>query len=195
MFIKKLGLLFLLVNLISLQACAPAVIAGVAAGGTLIAQDRRSAGTFIDDKTLSIKALHCLKKDHELWSNSHITPVIYNKMVILVGQTPSQEYKNRAQKILSKILPPHHIHNELEVSPPIPFVQRTQDAWLTAMVKTKIANTKHLQVNKIKVVTENSVVYLIGIVDAKEENLAIETARRIIGVKKVIYLFQKIKKN
>ena len=91
MLIKKLELLLLLINLISLQACTPPVIIGAGARGRLVAKDRHSAGTFIDEKNLSIKPLHHFKKDHELWSNSHKNPVIDNKnfnMMILRGKKP-----------------------------------------------------------------------------------------------------------
>ena len=70
------------------------------------------------------------------------------------------------------------------------MIQRNNDAWLTTKTKTAMLAAKGLHSAQIKVVTENSVVYLMGLVNHQQANLATSVARRVSGVRKVIRVFQ-----
>ena len=81
------------------------------------------------------------------------------------------------------------VYNEITIRKPISLWQRSQDAWITTKVKTEMLAKKDLHSTQIKVVTENSVVYLMGMLTPQQAELATDVARRIDGVREVVKEF------
>lgn len=183
----SLSLTFLLLPI--LQGCV-AVAAGGAATGAVVAVDRRTTGTIVDDKTIEVKALHAISKNQALWKQSHITVVCYNNVVLLVGQTPTEALRRAAEETVSDIPKIRRIYNELEIAKPISLATRSHDSWITTQIKTKMIGNKAIRANRIKVITENGVVYLMGITTPEEEMTATDIARAIPGVEKVVEIFE-----
>jgi len=154
--------------------------------GLGINYDRRTAGTIIDDKGLEIRANTLLTRDKELWENCHIKAISYNNAILLVGQSPSENLKERAAVILQRLVKKEHIYNQITIENPTPLTTRTQDTWITTQVKGKIVGNKDIGINRVKVVTENGIVFLIGILTRYEENLATQIASQTPNVKQVI---------
>lgn len=153
--------------------------------------DRRTAGTFVDDQAILIKANLAIARDKALWKDSHISTLSYNNSLLLVGQTSSAASKRQAEKTLDNISEIEHVYNELTVDKPIPLSARAKDTWITTQVKTKMLTNGDIGPNRVKVITENSVVYLMGILSKDEESIAIDIARRINGVKQVVKVFDR----
>jgi osmotically-inducible protein OsmY len=84
------------------------------------------------------------------------------------------------------------ITNELTVGPKTSIGSRTNDSYLTSKVKAQFVSENRFQANYVKVVTENSVVYLMGYVTQKEANDAVEIARNTSGVARVVKVFEYI---
>ena len=154
--------------------------------GLGINYDRRSAGTILDDKGLEIRANTLLTRDKELWENCHINAISYNNSILLVGQSPSENLKDRAASILQRVASKEQIYNQITIENPTPLTTRTQDTWITTQVKGKILGNKDIGINRVKVITENGVVFLIGILTRYEENLATKIASQTANVKQVI---------
>lgn len=188
---KTRSLVILLLPLLTLllQGCIAAA-AGGAATGAAVATDRRTAGTIVEDQAIEMKALHALTQEKGLWQKSHITAVCYNNVLLLVGQAPTHELKQQAEAIMSDIPKIRSIHNEIIVEAPISLVKRSKDSWITTQIKTKLIGSKEISANKIKVVTENGIVYLMGITTPLEKMVATDIARAIPGVVKVIQIFE-----
>ncbi len=148
--------------------------------------DRRTAGTIVDDQGLAIRAETVLTRDKELWKNCHINTLSYNNSILLVGQAPTEELKDRATDLLRKFVHQDQIYNQITVENPIPLTSRTQDTWITTQVKGKILANKNIGINRTKVITENSVVYLMGILTKEEELIATRLASETPNVKQVI---------
>lgn len=159
------------------------------------AGDRRTISTFIDDQAISMKAGIAIVKDSELRKNSHINLLSYNNSLLMVGQAPSDELKSKAQELLEKIPEIDNIYNELAIKEPIPLKRRAKDAWITTQLKTKLTTTKILGPNKVKVITENGIVYLMGILTQKEEAMATKIAENIKNVREVVKIFEPYEKS
>ncbi len=174
-----------------LQGCVAAAAGGAATGAAMVT-DRRTAGTILDDKAIEIKALHNISQNKPLFKQSHIAATSYDNVLLLVGQTPTEEFKREAFEAVSSIPKVRRVHNELTIAEPTSLATRSRDSWITTQIKAKLVGSKEVSATRIKVVTEDGVVYLMGLVTREEEEVATEIARAIDGVDKVIQIFEHI---
>lgn len=151
---------------------------------------KRSFGTRIDDEVIETSALVNIRKAAPELSNSHINAISYNHIVLLVGQVPSAEMRDLAARTAAKVGKVRKVHNHLTVSGKTTMLIRSNDGWLTTKIKAALVNTDGVRANKVKVVTENGEVFLMGIVSAAEGELATQVASRTNGVRKVTKLFE-----
>ncbi|RCX33418.1 BON domain-containing protein [Thioalbus denitrificans] len=175
-----------------LQACAPVVVGGAAATGTAVAIDRRTAGTMVDDQAVELKTLDAILSDKELYEQTHISSTSFNGLVLLTGQAPRAELRERAERIVSAYPEVRRVVNEITVSAPNSVMTRTSDTWITTKVKTLMFAEKDFNGNNVKVVTENGTVYLMGLVRRAESDKAVAIARQVKGVQRVVKVFEYI---
>ncbi len=175
-----------------LQGCVVATAGTGAVGTTALATDRRTAGTIVDDQATQVKAIHAISRNPALWKQSHINVMCYNNVLLLVGQTPTEEFKREAFDAVSEIPKIRRVHNELTIEQPISFSVRSKDSWITTQIKTKLIGNKQISANRIKVITEDGIVYLMGLTTPEEEMIATDIARAIPGVDKVVQIFETI---
>ncbi len=176
-----------------LSGCAALVIGSTAAGGLVIAHDRRTTGTMLDDQTIELNSKKALRKNAELQELAHINITSFNKIVLISGEAPNSVLKQRAAKIVGGVTSVRHVHNEMKIAAPSSFMSRISDSLITAKVKTKMIGIKDLDdfdTTRVKVVTESGVVFLMGLLKHNEATAATEAARRVGGVQKVIKLFE-----
>lgn len=172
-----------------LGGCVAAVGAG-AATGAAVAYDRRTPGTFIDDGLIEMKARGKIQEDEELWKYAHINVTSYNNIVLLTGEAPSEALRQRAAESVRQIQKVRKVHNEIVVAAPSSMLSRSGDTWITGKVKTSLLNAEGVDAARIKVVTENGVVYLMGLVTPQEAEAATEVTRKVNGVQKVVKIFE-----
>jgi len=184
--------LLLCTALVALQGCTAAVVGTGVGTGTAMAYDRRTAGTVLDDQIIELKAWNALEEDQELSSQSHISVTSFNNVVLLTGETPSEALRERAEAIVRGVPKVRHVHNELTLSAPSAILSRSGDTWITSKVKSAMLATEGVPGTRIKVVTANGTVYLMGLVTREEAEAATETVRRIGGVQRVVKLFEYI---
>ncbi len=180
--------LFLCLAVISqLSACVPVVVGGAAAGGAM-ASDRRTSGIYVEDENIELKALKSIETN--LGSTVHVNVTSYNRNVLLTGEVPTAEAKNKAETIVKAITNIRGITNELIVGEKSSISSRSNDAYLPSKVKTQFVTENKFSANYVKVITENNVVYLLGIVTKSEADAAAEIASNTSGVRKVVKLFE-----
>lgn len=184
MTLSKAALPILFLGLLSLQGCA-AVAVGAAAVGVSSATDPRTIGTQVDDQTIELKANAKLGNEEQL-DESRVRAVSYDTNVLLVGQVPSEALKRKAEDIIKDTNGINKIFNQLRIGSKASVSVRAGDSWITSKVKLKFANNKSIDATNIKVVTENAEVFLLGHVSAAEADAAVEVARNIDGVERVI---------
>ena len=181
--IALLGILTLL------NACA-AVVVGGAATGASAAHDRRTTGTFIEDEAIELKSLKAISDEKDLSSQIHINVTSFNTIVLVSGETPTEDLRRRVIEIIRNIPKVSHVHDELTIAGPSSLMSRSGDTLITTKVKTKLIAEKNLDGTHVKVVTENGVVYLMGLLNREDADKATEIARQTGGVQKVVKLFQ-----
>lgn len=189
---KKITLISLLPLLLS--GCAAAVVGAGAAVGTTatVAHDRRTTGTFIEDQAIELKAVKKFYSDKEINDNSHINVTSYNTIVLITGETPSEELRQRIVNIVRNTEKVTHVYDELTIAAPSSWTSRTSDSLITSKVKTRLLTLKNFDGTRVKVVTEKGVVYLMGILTKAESDIATSETQQTGGVQKVVKMFQYI---
>ena len=184
----KLFLLFILF-ITQLIGCAPSTIFAIPAS----IADRRSTEVQIIDNKIFLAAWNPV---HEIVDNqkqkSHFNIAVFNKAIVIVGQVPNEEVKNKITDVLSKLENVKTVHNKIEVSKANKLKQRAKDTITTSNVKTRLFLELKNEVHPlhVKIMTENDVIYLLGIVNNKEADEAIQIAKSSKGVKLVVPLFE-----
>ena len=171
----------------ALQGCFPVVATGVAVG-VMSAHDRRSTGVQTDDETSEWKARNRIPAQYA--STSNVSFISYNRALLITGQVPSEDAKAAIGQAAGQVEGVKTVYNELVVGPVSSLSSRSTDAYVTSKVKARLVDAKQVSANHIKVDTEQSTVYLMGIVSEREAKAAIQIARTTDGVRKVVNLFE-----
>lgn len=192
MFRALTNLSALIFFLFTLQGCATAVVGGAAAG-VGAAHDRRTVGTYIDDEIIELKIMDAFISDKELYDQSHINATSYNNIVLLSGETPTEVLRGRAYSMASAFPKVRKVHNELALAAPSSLLTRSSDTWITTKVKINLFNIegiKGFDPSRIKVISENGTVFLMGLVTQTEADAATNATRTVKGVQRVVKLFE-----
>ena len=166
----------------TLAGCV-AMAGAAVASGTMMAMDRRSSGTQLDDQTIELRAAVAI--DELIGQRGHVNATSYSRVVLLTGEVPTEADRTKIEAAIAKVENVRVVLNELAVMPNTSLSQRANDT-----VKTAIFDSKELQVVSIKVVTERSVVYLMGRVTEAESMVAAQVVRAVGGVQKVVKVFE-----
>lgn len=173
-----------------LAACAPLVIGGGAVVGTLMATDRRTAGTQVEDEGIEVRAAGRMRE--ALSENAHINVTSYNRQVLLTGEVPTAADSQKAEQIVLAVENVRSVVNDLGVMASSSLSQRSTDTFITGKVRASLVDAQDLSANAFKVVTERNVVYLMGRVTPREAKRSAEIARGVDGVHKVVRVFEVI---
>lgn len=188
--LKKAGWLMAVAALsAALSGCAPLVLGGAMVTG-VVATDRRTAGTQLEDEGIELKVAAAVRQT--LGERVHLNVTSFNRQVLLTGEARTEADKAQVERLARSQENVRLVVNDLEVALPSTLTQRSRDTVITSKVKAAFLDAKDLQFNAIKVVTERSVVYLMGRVTAREAKRATDIARGIGGVAKVVRVFEDI---
>lgn len=184
---RYLNYLLLAAVLGALQGCFPVVATGVGAGALMVA-DRRTTGAYIEDEAIEDKAL--AKIAEKYGDKVHVNVTSFNRHVLLTGEAPNAADKPGIEKIVAGLPNVKAIYNELAVSGLSSFTSRSSDTVITGDVKLRFLNNPAFQATNVKVITENGVVFLMGMVYRKEAAAAAEIASTTKGVQRVVKVFE-----
>jgi osmotically-inducible protein OsmY len=176
-----------------LQGCAEVAAVG-GATAISVAHDRRTAGSVLEDQDIELKALRNLVNDKDINDKTHINVTSYNQIVLMTGEAPTPELRARAEALVRKIAKVRRVHDEVVIAAPSALSSRGSDTWITAKVKTSLFKVKlpHFDPTRVKVVTENGVVFLMGLVTRKEADAVVARVRQVGGVQRVVKVFEYI---
>ena len=172
----------------SLSGCGLLVVGGTAATTAVVATDRRTAGQQVEDKSIELKEGSEMRKLFA--DNARVSATSYGGLVLLTGDVPTEQDKQKAGEMASKVEKVKKVVNELRVGDLTPLSVRTNDTWITSKARTTLINTQDVPSRTITVTTERGVVYLLGIVTDTEGRRAAKAVSDISGVNKVVKLFQ-----
>ncbi|MDG2045990.1 MAG: BON domain-containing protein [Halioglobus sp.] len=175
--------------LLALSGCG-SLLSSMQVGSIDDPPNKRTLGRMIEDDNIETKAMVNIHASNDAYENAHLVVVSYNGYVLLAGQVGDKSLKSRATSVVRKIQNVRRIYNELEVGPPISNLTSGKDSWVTSKIKSVLLTSDNIESSQIKVVTENSVVYLMGLVTEKEAKHVKELAADVSGVSKVVSLFE-----
>lgn len=171
----------------ALGGCAPVVLGGAAVGG-MMALDRRTVGTQVEDEGIELRIGN---RVHGAYGDKvHVNVTSYNRQVLLTGEVPSAEVRDAVEKIAAGAENVRSVVNDLAAMPATSLGQRSNDTYITGKVRASLVDARDLSANSFKVVTERNVVYLMGRVSQREAGRATAIARNISGVTKVVRVFE-----
>ena len=150
----------------SLAGCAPLVIGGGAVVGTLMATDRRTTGTQVEDEGIEMRTASRIRET--LGDRVHVNVTSYNRQVLLTGEVPTAADGQKVEQIAQGVDNVRSVVNDLGVMPASSLTQRSRDAFISTKVRASLVDAKDLSANAFKVVTERDVVYLMGRVTQRE---------------------------
>jgi osmotically-inducible protein OsmY len=186
---RTFNLFFLSIATTSLTGCFP-LIAGGVAGGAMVIADRRNPGTQAIDRGIQLEAESFLIKKYG--DNVHINVTVFNRRVLLTGETRTEDLKSDITRQIRAMKNVTDVFNELTPAPISSLTARANDSFITTRIKSTFIATEGVPSNSMRVVTESSKVYLMGIATEAEANRAVDIARSIPGVKQVTKLFDLI---
>ncbi len=171
-----------------LGACVPALIATGAAGTAISYHDRRSTGIQADDETSEWKGRNRVPAIYR--DNTNVNFTAYNRVLLVSGEANSEPARAEIGEMAERIEGIRKVHNELQVAPPTTLGSRSNDVFISSKYKARLLDTDQVASNHIKPVTENGVLFLMGIVSEREARAAIDIARTTAGVRKVVNLLE-----
>lgn len=179
--------LALVATMFTVSGCFPLVATGVGVGAMMI-DDRRSSGAYIDDEVIESKAM--IKTGERLDAQAHVNITSFNRIVLLTGEVPTENARRIAEEVARGQANVRNVVNELVVGPYTAFSSRSNDAVITSKVKARFVEAQKFSANHVKVVTENGVVFLMGMVKPQEAVDAAEIARNTSGARRVVKVFE-----
>jgi osmotically-inducible protein OsmY len=192
--LKSSGItLVFLATLLTLQGCAALVVGG-AATTAVVAHDRRTTGTVVEDQAIELKTYDLLAKDETIKQNSKVNVTSYNKVVLLTGQTSNEAARRKAEQLTNQVEQVRRVVNEIEIGSTASFGEHSRDVALTTEVKLKLTNVDlpNFDPLRVKVVTERGSVFLMGLLTKEEAHAVTEVVRYISGVRRVVKVFEYI---
>ena len=163
-----------------------------AGAGVSSANDPRSLGTQVDDENIESRALSKIRERDDISTQSEIEVVSYNRIVLVIGQTPNKGYKTEIGELIANVPNVRKVYNEVRVGAPAGSLAGASDTTITTKVKSSLLTESGFPSNRVKVVTESKVVYLLGLVTREQAEKATELARVVSGVEKVVQLFEMV---
>jgi len=185
--------LSLLLALPLLQGCGPAFVGGAAMGVSIL-HDRREAGIVLTDEKIELKAMAKISEEPSLAEHSGVSITSYNQVALLTGQADSPQVKQGIADLVAGFPEVKRVIDEVEVAPRASLRNESHDAYITSRVKLALFDLElpDFDPSRVKVVTEQDVVYLMGLVTEQEAHAVVEKVRYVNGVKRVVKIFEYI---
>ena len=172
----------------SLAGCAPLIVGGAAVMGGMLASDRRTSGTVVEDEGIEIKAQSRIRDS--LFERAHVNVTSYNRQVLLTGEVPSAQDKQLVEKIVAGVDNVRNIVNELEVLGNSTLTQRSSDSLVTGRAKAALLDSQDLFANAFKITTERGTTYMMGRVTQREAKRATDIISGTSGVQRVVRVLE-----
>jgi len=168
----------------ALSACVPLVVGGAAVGAGLVATDRRTSGAQLDDQGIELRGASRIREIANDQMNISVTS--FNRQLLLTGTVATDADRRRAEAAVQGIDNVRSVVNEVRVGPGRSFQVRSNDTFITGKVKASLLDAKDLFANSFKIVTDDGVVYLMGLATRREVDRATDITRGVSGVQKVV---------
>ena len=188
---KTVFIIIALLPVLLLQACAPVVVGGAAVGASVL-HDRRPAKVVLTDEQNELRVYSRIGEEQELAEQTSVGVTSYNAVVLLTGQAQTPRQKARVEEIAAAVPDVKRVVNEIQISNGASLVSESHDVYLTSRVKLALfdLDLPDFDPTRVKVVTEQDVVFLMGLVTPQEADAVVEKVRYVDGVKRVVKVFE-----
>ncbi|WP_050917888.1 BON domain-containing protein [Vibrio campbellii] len=180
--------LVILCAALSMSGCAGLFIAGAATTANIVT-DTRTTKEIWQDNNIEFEVA-AIGNKAPFKGKARVVASSYNGTVVLMGQAPTQDLINEFENKAREVKGVKNIHNQIKQKEPLSVTQISNDSWITTKVKSALLTDSELNGVKVKVITEDSDVFLFGYVTPEQSERATEIARNISGVKQVVKGFQ-----
>lgn len=171
-----------------LGACVPALLVTGAAGTAISYHDRRSTGIQADDETSEWRGRNRVPSAYSDSANVNFTA--FNRNLLVTGEVPNAQARADIGDMAERIEGIRRVHNELQIAAVSTLGSRSNDVFISSKYKARLLDNDRVASNHIKPVTENGVLFLMGIVNEGEAVAAVNLARTTAGVRKVVNLLE-----
>lgn len=189
---KKLSLLIIIINVLSLTACSTTAINPEDITEQTLLQERRNREIIVMDKTIEAEAYSELNSENDALNQCHVTITTYNGATLITGEAPNEELRQKIISTVQVIPNVKLIHDNLSIANPSDLNSRANDQLITDNVKTALNQIRTLpdfDPAMVKVITENGIVYLMGLVRRNEGAVVINVTKLQPGIKQIITIF------
>src|SRR5690554_3010045 len=149
----------------------------------------RSAGARVEDNNIETKISHNMRRTDARLGDARINVDSYNGIVLLTGQVPSEELKQKASEIAGNVRNVRDVHNELAIAANLPASQRMSDTWTNTRIRTSLGSDQTIDTNRLRFVTENATVYIMGIVTRAEADRIVNAIADLGGIQRIVKVF------
>jgi osmotically-inducible protein OsmY len=182
-------LCFVILLFVTCAFVSSCMMGGIAVSGAQAVYDRHSIQKKLDDNYTSMQAYRAIYLETDKYKNTNVSIATYNNSIIITGQTPELGQKKEITQIVKNIASNRKIYNFAEIASPSSVLTRASDTWITSKIKAKMIATNNIDPTKIKVVTENGTVFLMGIVLREDADIAVDIAQNTSGVQSIVKIF------
>ncbi len=177
--------------LLLLAACAATLSGERSESGIAEDLSRRTPAEILGDESTEARIRVNLSAQEPALDSANISVTAHKGVVLLAGQVPTPELKQRAVEIASEASTQiRRIHDQLEITGNIGLLARSGDALVSTRIRASLLTNPDVGDSAYRVVTENGTVYLMGVVSRAEGDQAANLASEIGGVTRVIKLFE-----
>lgn len=153
----------------------------------------RTAGQFIDDETAEVTIAVNLKKASPELKASNLNVKVYNGVVLISGQVPSEEARKTAEQVATQHRGVKRVVNQLEIAGKATVISDINDLTITTQIKALVLRDLGREVyQRTLITTENSVVYVMGFVTKTEAAALENVVSTVRGVKRIVRVFEYI---
>ncbi len=155
---------------------------------------KRTFGAYVDDERLETVIEVNLRKADPRFAEAHINIMSFNGVVLLTGEVPNSDLRQIAGETVRSINKVRQVHNELLVQSNSTFFSRSNDNWIATKLRSKILGERDIESERVKIVVENRVVFLMGLLTREEADKFSDMAAKITGVEKVVRVIEYIER-
>lgn len=173
---------------LALSGCT--TVTGVTNPGTIDENyGRRTLGAQVEDESIETKISHNLRRSDARLGDARINVDSYNGIVLLTGQVPSEELKQKANEVALEVRNVRDVHNELSIAANLPASQRLSDTWINTRIRTTLAADESIDTGRLRFITENATVYIMGMVRRAEADRIVNAVADVGGIQRIVKVF------
>ncbi len=178
---------------ISFASAAAAMLAAALLFNASIANEgeaKRSVAQHLIDKSATISIRNTYFADIADKTKHRINITTVNGVVLLIGEVPDAEAKDRLHDVASLTEGIRQVINEIVVGKPHSPVSLARDQWIRTKVKFKLGSADDLPSSDIVAIVSGRIAFMMGVLSQEHADRAVQIARNVKGVERVVSIFE-----